>query len=159
MGFHSVSFGHTKKHGSSFDFLKLLFKEVKGQKGHEESEYIIVTLTPHPDILINGKHLTEFQIRCKGNDNKYEWYEGDDDIYYELNYNTKFDIVYKDRTYSIGMGHCCSYGITLATVADWGDDYTFTLEEIQNFFTMIKELHKDGRLESDTISMTGNCCN
>lgn len=153
-----VSFGHIKDHGSFSDFLKLLFKEVKVEKNSAQEGYITVILIPHPDILINGKHWDKFELASEPSVYKTdEWYERDD-LYEELNYNTEFSIKYKDRVYPIGQGHCRSYGIILATVGDGGDDCTYALEEIQDFFAVVKELHEAGRLESDTISMTENCC-
>lgn len=168
MGFHAVTVGCTTEHGSFEDYLDLLFKEIKETRTDDGYE-VKVTLVPHDDILIDGKNR-ETTVMGSIEPTKYDgitvdpltydWFDVTD-INEELAYYTTFELVYQDEKYPIAQGHCCCYGLTLATVGDdcgGGPDQVLSLDKIQKFCAMLEYLKENGRISSTELSMTGNCC-
>lgn len=173
MGFHAVSFGHTKRHAYIYDFNKLIFKDIKYTiytRDEEatvdaDADAIACTFTTHDDILVNGKKLGQFTLSNGDFTSPLEEKElfgsiGERELFDSIDEKLS-EMEFSIGNFHIGQGHCCCYGITMATVGNdcgGGVNREFSLEDVEQFIKLIKELHSVGRLDSTNISMTGNCC-
>lgn len=187
MGFHAVSFGQTTDHGSISHYLALLFKDITFKSNDGKLK---VKIYPYDDILIDGKHqsMMEMEGTMRNSepdaddldalddldldssdqrrkpflvaDNWNIYLEKSPELYEQLN-DLSYSIKYKDTTYHIGEGHCCNWGIVLATVGDdcgGGQDEHYSIDELTRFLELIQALYTANRIESKLITMSGNCC-
>jgi len=151
MGFQAVSLGYTKKHGRWLDFKDLLFKEIIIKDGK-------ITFFFHPDIMVNNEFKVELEFEVEVEIGNIDTLDEIDEIDEQMD-DMAYSLLYEGDSYTIGMGHCCSYGLIAAVVGDCGKDTYFTPAYITKFTSMLQSMYDAKRIKHEhLLNMTSNCC-
>ena len=167
MGFHAVSLGYTVSHGDFTNFINLLFSSVTLGIDTESGKQTI-TFVPHTDVTYDKSRSKEPITIQLVDEERYDTVESayhDSAVHPVMCCDYDWTIYHEGRTYTVGGGHCCSYGIVLATVGDdcGGEEAPaqFTIRRMRKFCDFLEWLVLEGRLGEGAVpvlTMSGNCC-